>query len=426
MPGEAIVDRAFGGKEPQELLRQAMDDGITWDEWKSIIGSLGGQLLCVSRTAPDNEDKSLWKQLDRNSDDALSVEELSATQPTLAALDYDHNEIIEPEELSPYSNPLNRFFGQSSITGSPDEQFFAAFSPLEVSEGLGRKLFEQYQKDSRGGRTFDQVMQLLRDPPCDLALAVQLGPQTAPGKRIELLEIDGRPAPLAESVSKQADGSLVLSLAQVRLQLTAAPLATSKVNEAARKAEFKAADRDGNGYLDKQEIRSQASLRQSFDSIDRDSDDKIFEDEYLSWIQQRSELTESQVKLTTVDHGRLWFNVLDENHDGRLGRREMLQAAAKLPACDANGNGRLEKDEVPRVLAVTIGNGQPASSGRTPRGSPKDAGGRQGPNWFRKMDTNNDGDISPREFLGTKDQFKLLDANGDGLIDAPEAQNLTR
>ena len=67
-------------------------------------------------------------------------------------------------------------------------------------------------------------------------------------------------------------------------------MASSDANEKTRKAEFKAADRDGNGYLDKPEVRSQANLQQSFDSIDRNDDDKIFEDEYMGWMRQRTEL----------------------------------------------------------------------------------------------------------------------------------------
>ena len=36
------------------------------------------------------------------------------------------------------------------------------------------------------------------------------------------------------------------------------------------------------------------------------------------------------------------------------------------------------------------------------------------------MDANGDGEISPREFLGTKSQFDAMDANGDGLLDVEE------
>ena len=38
------------------------------------------------------------------------------------------------------------------------------------------------------------------------------------------------------------------------------------------------------------------------------------------------------------------------------------------------------------------------------------------------MDKNGDGDITLREFLGTKEQFKNLDKNGDGFIELSEAE----
>jgi EF hand len=43
------------------------------------------------------------------------------------------------------------------------------------------------------------------------------------------------------------------------------------------------------------------------------------------------------------------------------------------------------------------------------------------PVWFRKMDRNKDGDLSPREWLGTDEEFKAIDTDGDGLISADEA-----
>ena len=39
------------------------------------------------------------------------------------------------------------------------------------------------------------------------------------------------------------------------------------------------------------------------------------------------------------------------------------------------------------------------------------------------MDRNNDGDVSPSEFLASEEDFRMLDANQDGLISARSAYN---
>jgi hypothetical protein len=38
------------------------------------------------------------------------------------------------------------------------------------------------------------------------------------------------------------------------------------------------------------------------------------------------------------------------------------------------------------------------------------------------MDVNNDGDVSEREFLGSREDFKKIDTDGDGLISVEEAE----
>jgi hypothetical protein len=45
----------------------------------------------------------------------------------------------------------------------------------------------------------------------------------------------------------------------------------------------------------------------------------------------------------------------------------------------------------------------------------------KGPAWFQKMDRNKDGDVSRREWLGTPEEFKEIDEDGDGLISVEEA-----
>ncbi len=51
--------------------------------------------------------------------------------------------------------------------------------------------------------------------------------------------------------------------------------------------------------------------------------------------------------------------------------------------------------------------------------------GLSGPEWFRRMDRNQDRDVSFREFLGPRNIFDFLDTDQDGLLSATEAEQLT-
>ena len=88
-------------------------------------------------------------------------------------------------------------------------------------------------------------------------------------------------------------------------------------------------------------------------------------------------------------------------------------------------------DEIPRQILLTVSQGQstggfgrqvPAVVVRGPVANPGVAPATvKGPLWFRKMDRNNDGDVSRREFLGSLEDFRRIDVDGDGLIDQSEA-----
>ena len=64
--------------------------------------------------------------------------------------------------------------------------------PRKTSEDFVDRVFEQYRKtdETPAARS---IVQLLRDPPCHLALSVQLGAKTSPAQRIEAVD-DRRPA----------------------------------------------------------------------------------------------------------------------------------------------------------------------------------------------------------------------------------------
>jgi hypothetical protein len=63
-------------------------------------------------------------------------------------------------------------------------------------------------------------------------------------------------------------------------------------------------------------------------------------------------------------------------------------------------------------MVASSGPARPRGSGSTPV---------RGPLWSRKLDRNQDGDVSRREFAGTDEQFARIDTDGDGLISVVEA-----
>jgi hypothetical protein len=127
--------------------------------------------------------------------------------------------------------------------------------------------------------------------------------------------------------------------------------------------------------------------------------------------------------LTASTRPRSWFAVLDANDDGQLGVRELRSAWERLADAEARAAGFLSPpDAEAPVLTLTFVPGTAGARGvpLVRRNFPA-----SGPAWFRAMDRNGDGDVSPAEFVGDRDEFRRLDRDGDGLISPEEAEAAT-
>jgi hypothetical protein len=91
---------------------------------------------------------------------------------------------------------------------------------------------------------------------------------------------------------------------------------------------------------------------------------------------------------------------LDRNGDGKVSPKEFDGPRSAFPTLDRNHDGFLTEDEAPR----------PPSHG---------GGGRRG--FVRRLDRNGDGKVSPKEFDGPSNHFRMFDRNRDGYISSNEA-----
>jgi Ca2+-binding EF-hand superfamily protein len=408
--------------------------------------TLSGQVAYVRLASsfagrPAGQPTAVRDLLDADGDGVLTSDGLAAATEKLLARDADGNELVTMAELGGESaNPLMA----TRVLGRGGSLLMHLLGPAAQWEQLDSALRQKYGQELKAG-AFPLVPNLL--PALDANQNGRLERDELPGlntisPHIALAanfgQTGGLPAGLTlTSVSQElgdfelapASGRRSLQLPGLQLEFTIPPASAARINyDAQAMAYLNRFDSDKNGYLEKQELdNNNPAFGQQFAAWDADGDGKVYAAELKTFFERQAAPARSQIA-TTVDTPKdPLLTALDTSGDGRLSLREMRAAPARLAALDKNADGRLDSQEVPAQLSVTLSHGgitggySPAPvvgyGGPVPRPTAPAAG----PEWFQRMDRNADGDISPREFLGTRQQFQRLDADADGLIDAQEA-----
>jgi Ca2+-binding EF-hand superfamily protein len=400
----------------------------------------------------DSLTDALFKHLNTNQDGKLSKAELTAAAATLGKLDSNDDEMISLSELAP------RFWegGSFLFRHLPEPQAladaapFLLLSPGESAEPLVQQLLKRYDRDKNGklsraeiglGKTeFDrldtnhdgeldarELANWARQPP-DLELVLELGDNSRESWSI-IASADARARPFPPVLTRTYDAAII-QLPDTRIELLRGGRErfAGAVRRQSYAQSFRAADRIGNGFLEARQI-----YQPPFDFVallrlaDRNGDGKLSMQELEDYLAMQAKSGDAFTVLTIADRGRSLFEFLDADRDGRLSLRELHTAWKRLAPWDRNGDGCISRDEVPRQFLLTLSRGHPIFSERAvsvPGYSPVPLTPRpaRGPLWFRKMDRNGDGDVSSREFLGTAEQFKRIDTDGDGLISVEEAE----
>jgi Ca2+-binding EF-hand superfamily protein len=103
-------------------------------------------------------------------------------------------------------------------------------------------------------------------------------------------------------------------------------------------AAFKAADKDNDGTLDKEEAKAMPRVAKNFDAIDADHDGTVSMDEIKAFI-----------KTTMHERGEAAFKAADKDNDGTLDKEEakaMPRVAKNFDAIDADHDGTVSMDEI--------------------------------------------------------------------------------
>jgi Ca2+-binding EF-hand superfamily protein len=461
---EKELARAPSAGQLLQMLRGEMDlEAEPAPDWRVVAGESGHALVTLQQLAAyysrmsagalvpewiarEHREHSisdaLFRYLDTDRDGKLSAAELAAAPEVLAKFDSNLDEMISPDEIV---TPLPAEpYARRTLQGlEPATPFAMIERGSDLSDTVTR-LIDRYDKRKAGGLmrgdigfdtpTFDrldanrdnkidrkELTAWLNGPP-DLELVVQFGAGASP----PLVSPSGGRFGAVLAAQPTLFGTVVLNTRRTRVDFLARQ-AETPVAPAGRKqleALFRNLDANKNNVVERREaFRPPFAIVPFLRMADANGEGQITREEWMAFLDLRDRIVTPPIVMTWLDRDRSLFDFLDADHDGRLSRRELSTARARLAPFARNGG--VSRDDLPHQAQVVfqygrLGDALPSNAVAVANmfGPAVRFGG---PLWFRKMDRNRDGYVSPREFLGTAEQFKKIDSDGDGLIDPQEA-----
>lgn len=417
----------------------------------AATNNLGQVLQAPQATQPGQK---LFETLDQDGDGGISLEELHDSFRSIRKLDFDGDGTSSLNELDHVRGAFGRASNMPGAASavpirplSPNRQtnelidaVVSAYGgttetgiPLSLMRPIGNQEPQWWQFDVDGNERLDcdELRYCLTHPHPDVELIVRVG-RREEGEQAVTVQT---PPVFDDLTTRTSDQGLVSLVSDnVHLEIGVAP---DSRNEATLREfysnRFQQFDRDGNGYLEKTETGGDPLFGESFNRFDRDGDGKLFEEEMFAVVAGQIVASLSRTSMTTANRGKDLFEILDANRDQRVSRRELLAAEKRFDLWDVDEDGQMSDSEVPQLYQLVFDRGMPDMSqssvtvvnvSLSPSSTIGTVVNSDGPVWFRKMDRNADGDVSRREFLGTRKQFDELDADKNDLLDAGEAMQI--
>lgn len=390
----------------------------------------------------------IFRELDSDQNGLVTADDLRQGYERLRQFDLDQDETISIGELQPIINmqqpramraargaPPSRFLAlanqqateiaqqilvrydssRPNSTGGTDFGRDGRLSTTEIS-GMRPAQFEAF--DANRDRQLDpaELADYVRRAPADVAILVRFANATAAPSISAQTRLD------RIAIPSSGGTSLRMILDEANLILSATPPGRSPVEFS--ESLFRRLDLDANDYLEAAEARTGGvDFLPPFDVLDTDKDDRVYLAEWQTAVVPPLIAQSLPFRLEIREEGRQLFELIDSSRDGRLTRREFLEAARSLPDWDRDNDQALADRELPDVWRATgrFGLTEFLAGGMLPGEMARSRPGESMPAWFTAMDQNSDGDVSAREFPGSVIRFRALDRDGDGLISPAEA-----
>ena len=266
----------------------------------------------------------LFQKLDEDQDGLLSAGEFSLST-SLRKLDLDDDETLSRNELAPVSNPYGEVRltsgGRRAPTITPFVYLGGATGPRQIvrdllqrydqepkdgqlnrSEmGFDEQSFARFDADENGHLDGDELNRFVRRPTPQIQVVARMGSADQPVVEVTSSRKE------QNSKTGPPDSSASMVLGKLHLKFNVSNGMFSVDMDQFYQQQFAFLDGDKNGYLDPEESERQPPIRNAFESMDADKDQKVFKKEYIAYFEELATAARSRATVTVAEQGNQLF-----------------------------------------------------------------------------------------------------------------------